>query len=254
MKTRIIYAPVIMVMLIATFMLFACKRNGSPDATSSPEAHQKEMLNKSFEESQKRTAATVNGEAITLFSVLSEMNAIAPQYLIPGHPATPEVKAKIRTDALNTLIIQALAVQEAREHGLKVQAKAIDDEIKKIKTDKGSEAAYQAYLSDNGLSETELRKMIEQHRLFELIAAREVDAKIIITDAALRERFAREQAGLSDSPHHTKMTFEEAMGMLTLMVRAEAEEKRMREWEKELRQNARIEVPDQKTGAGLNRR
>jgi len=252
MKTRILYTPVIVALLIASFTLFACKKTGTPD-TSSPEAHQIEMLNKSVEESKKVIAATVNGEAVTLLSVLREMNDIAPQYLMPGQPVTRMLKAQIRTHALDTLIIQTLAVQEAREHGLKVQAKAIDDEIQKIKADKASDVAYQDYLSNNGLSETELRKMIEERRLFEMIAAREVDAKIRITDAALRERYAREQAGLNESSRQM-ITFDDAKGMLELMVRAEAEEKRMREWEKELKKSARIEVPDQKTEADIQRR
>ena len=38
------------------------------------------------------------------------------------------------------------------------------------------------------------------------------------------------------------MSFEEAKGLLEQKIRAEAGEKRMREWEKELRKKAKIEI------------
>jgi hypothetical protein len=87
--------------------------------------------------------------------------------------------------------------------------------------------------------------MIEQDHLFELIAAREIDAKITVTDAALRERYKKEKAKMKDASH-LKMSFEEAKGMLELKVRAEAGEMRMREWERDLRKNALIEIVEQK--------
>jgi hypothetical protein len=244
MKTRTMNTAVMMIMLIASLVLFACRKTETTSAKVSPEAHQNEMVKKSFEESKQVIAAKVNGEAITMFSVLREMNEIAPQYLKAGQPSTPEINAKIRKDALNTLITQELAVQEAIKRGIKVKPEVIDSEINKIKAGKGSEAGYQEYLANQGLTENDLRKTIEQDQLFELIAAQEIDAKITVTDAALRERYKKERAGLKDSSHQN-MSFDAAKGMLELKVRAEAADKRMREWEKELRKNARIEVSDQ---------
>jgi hypothetical protein len=172
------------------------------------------------------------------------MNALAPQYLADGRQAKPEFNEKIRRDALNILITQELAVQEARKRGMKVTPETIDREIKKVKTETGSEEAFQAYLDKNGLTEQELRKLIEQDALFEMIATQEVDAKITVTDAALRARYKREKAGLKDAAHR-QMTFEAAKGLLEQKIRDEAAEKKMREWEKELRKNARIEILEQ---------
>jgi hypothetical protein len=247
MKTRTINTAVIVVILTASLMLFACRKTETTSV--SPEAHQKEMVKKSFEESKQVMAAKVNGEAITMFSVLREMNAIAPQYLTPGQPATPEINAKIRKDALNTLITQALAVQEAIKRGMKVKPEVMDNEIKKIKADKGTGDVYQEYLANQGLTENELRQAIEQDTLFEMIAAQEIDAKTTVTDAALRERYKKEKAGLKDAAHR-QMTFEAAKGLLEQRIRAEAGDKRMREWEQELRKNARIKVLDQKQKQG----
>src|SRR5512146_2701480 len=101
-------------LLIPLLSLSACRKQEAPRTMTSPpapqeQAHEKEMLKKSFEESKRVVAAKVNGEPISEFSVLREMNAIAPQYLASGQKPTPELNAKIRKDALNTLVIQALA-------------------------------------------------------------------------------------------------------------------------------------------------
>ncbi len=235
-----------MAFIILPITLFACKKNETVPAKQSPELHQQEMLTRSFAESKKVIAAKVNNEPITEFSVLREMNTLAAQYVNRGKDPKPGpgLDKKIRTDALNILIFQTLAVQEARKLGMTVRQEDVDGEINKIKTAKGSAGAFQAYLDANGLTEDELRKMIEQDYLFEQIATREIDEKITVTEADLRARFKKYKALLKGSAHE-QMTFEEAKGQLEQKVREEAAEKRMREWEKELRKNARIEIIEQ---------
>jgi hypothetical protein len=242
----------IILLLITQAAFFACKKNdttGPKTLQGSPEAHQQEMVKRSFDESKKVLAAKVNSEPITMFSLFLEMNAIAPQYLAAGQERTPEIDAKIREDALNTLIVQALAVQEARKRGMKVSPDLIDNTIKKMQTDAKSMDAYQKKLARQGMSEDELRKSIEQDSLFEQIAAQEIDAKIKISDQELRKRYAKEKAGLKDAAHG-QMTFEQAKGMLEQKARAEASGKRMREWEAELKKTAKIEILEQKKGNG----
>ncbi len=234
---------VIMVLLFTQFMFSGCRKTETTGI--SPEEHQKEMVRKSFEESKKTIAAKVNGEPITMFALLREMNAVAPRYAAAGKERTPKLDEKIRTDALNTLIFQELAVQEAKKRGMKADPAEIERAVKEIKDKAGSGAAFREYLASNGLTEEELRKTIEQDALFEMIAAREVDEKVTVTDAALRARYGREKAGLKDAAHR-QMTFEEAKEMLEQKIRAEAGEKRMRAWEKELKKNARIEIVKQK--------
>jgi len=183
----------------------------------------------------------VNGTPISEFFVLREMNAIAPQYLKPDQMRTPDLDAKIRRDAITILVTQELAVQEARKRGIQIQPAAIDRELQKIKATAGSEGAFREYLGSNGLTAEELKKVIENELLFERIASLEVDAKIDLSDAVLKERYDREKAGRKDAAHQ-QMTFEAAKGMLAQQARAEAMEKRMKAWEKELRKSALIEI------------
>jgi hypothetical protein len=237
----------IIILFISSTVLMACKKSetpGSKPGQGSPEAHQQEMVKKSLEESKKVFAAKVNDQPITMFTLVREMNTIAPQYLAAGQERTPAIDAKIRKDGLNNLIIQELAVQEARKRGMKVEPELIGNALKKIKTEAKSEEAYQNELARQGMSEDELRRSLEQDGLFEMIAAQEVDAKITVSEQDLRKYYAKEKSGMKDAAHG-QMTFGQAKGMLEQKVRAAAAEKRMREWEKELRKGARIEIKEQ---------
>jgi len=80
----------------------------------------------------------------------------------------------------------------------------IDGEIQKIKADAKSEEAFQQYPANQGLTEEELRKSIDEENLFELIATQEIDAKIKVSDQELRKRYAKEKAGLKDAALTTK--------------------------------------------------
>ncbi len=230
--------------VLVPLMFSACKKTEPTRAAVSPEAHQQEMLRKSFDESKKAVVARVNGEPITMFTLLREMNEIAPRYQAKDGQISQQAHETIRKDALNNVIFLELATQEARKRGLKSAPEMLNNEIKKIKDGTGSPKAYQAYLDKNGLTEQELQKIIEQDALFEMIAVQEVDNKITITDTALQARYQKDKPGLKDSAHRT-MTFEAAKPLLEQTVRTEMAEQKMREWQKELKKNARIEILEQ---------
>ena len=242
MRTRILIAAMSAAMLLPA-ALPACKQGDSSKTKPlSPEqAHQREMLDKSFTESKKVTALKVNGVAITEYYVLREMNAAAPRYLTARQQKTPDLDARIRRDAINILITQELAVQEARKRGIQIQPAVIEDALQTIRAQQGSERAFHDYLGSTGLTGEELKRVIENELLFERIASLEIDKKIDLSDPVLKERYNREKAGMTDAAHR-QMTFEEAKGMLEQQLRAEATEKRVKAWEKELRKNAMVEI------------
>jgi hypothetical protein len=239
MKIKALAAAALMIVL-AQGMTTSCKKT-EPGAVSPDQAAR---LQKSFTESKQAAAARVNGAEVSMFVLLREMNAIAPQYLARTQQRTPAIDEQIRKDALNNVIVQELAVQEASKAGLQAKPEAVDAELRKMKARLGSASAFEGYLAKNGLTEAELRKQIAQDALFELIAAREVDAKIKVTESDLKKRYQAEKSGLKDA-NHKELTFEAARGVLEERARAEASERRMREWEKELKKNAKIEIVKQ---------
>ncbi len=251
MRIRTITVFFIMALLLPQFMLSACKKTDTAGKTAqqSSEMSQKDKLIKSFEESKKITAAKVNGEAITMFDLLRQMNALAPQYVKPGQQLTPELNGKIKIEALNVLIFKEMAVQAAKKSGMKIDAEMVDEELKKIKTKSGSDKAFQDFLDYSGFTVEALRKTLERDLLFQMVVAHKIYANIPITDADLRARYKRDKAGLKDAANR-QMTFEAAKGLLEQRIQTEVGEKKIQEWEKELKKNARIEIIEQKQKQG----
>ena len=234
-------AALVMALLMCQVTISGCRKSESERVKAAPEAHEKQMIKKSFEESKKAAAARVNGETITEFALLREMNLVTSGYVNAGQQPSPDLRAKIRNDSLNTLITQELAVQEARKRGIKMKQEDVDAEIKRIREQTGSPAAFQDYLNANGFTEAELRRMVEKDILFEKIATQEIDEKVIVAEAAVKERYKREKKGPKDAAHG-KMTFQDAKPVLEQKIREEEAEKRMQAWEKELKKNASIEI------------
>ena len=180
------------------------------DNAVKPAEHEEmlEKYRKGVEESKKVPVARVNGADITMFDLLNRMNRIAPQYMKPGQPRDPETDARVRQAALDVLIFRELAVQEAVRQGMKVAPEALDNSVKMLKERLGSEDAYKAYLSREGLTEASLRTGIERDQLYERIAGKEIFQKV-------------QETGRND---------------------LSAVETRRQEWEAEMKKTATIEI------------
>jgi SurA N-terminal domain len=253
MKRRTISLAIII--LAVPFLFFACKKTdkaGANVSQATPEQQQKmELLKKSFDESQKVIAAKVNEEPISQFFVVREMNTLVPQYLTPGQQITPELSQKIHAIALNGLIFKELVVQEAKKKGMKVDPQAIENELKNFKSKTGSEAAYQEYLSNNGFTEESFRNMIEKDYLYQTVLAHEIYAKITVSDEMLRKRYQQEKSQfMPKDAKHRQVTFDEMKEILEQKIKAEKGEEKIREMDKFLRNNAHIEIIEQKPKQG----
>lgn len=217
-------------------------KKGSP-AMTSEQAKQMEKIKKGVEESKNIVIARVNGAEITMYDLVKEMNAVALRIVPQGQPSTPEITAKVKKEALNSLIFRELAVQEAIRQGLKVGPEAIDDVIGKIKKQAGSDEAYKKYLEERGVDEKALRKIIERSHLLERITAREIFEKIQVDDRTLRDAYEKEKASFmtKDTPPR-QLSFEEVKDFLVRKIKSERGGKKMAEWDGKLRNKAKIEV------------
>jgi len=201
-----------LVMVGFAFAWASCAHGTSAgkDNVVKPAEHEEmlEQYRKGVEESKKVPVARVNGAEITMFDLLNRMNRIAPQYMKPGQPRDPGTDARVKQEALDVLIFRELAVQEAVRQGMKVEPEALDRSVKTLKDRLGSEDAYKAYLSREGLTEESLRKGIERDQLYERVAEKEIFQKVQAT-------------GKND---------------------LQAVEARRREWEAEMKKTATIEI------------
>lgn len=200
------------------------------------EAYQKSML-----ESKKNVVAKVNGATIPMYDLISEMNAVAPQYIKPGQKRDPKVDEKVRKEALDRLIYRELAVQEAVRQGMKVPTQAIADNLKKLKADLKTEDAYREKLKQFGLTEEELKKQLERSVLVEMITEKEIFDKVKVDPKQVEKTYAKEKASLK-GPSGKPLSFEEARPLIEEKLMKPAVNKREDEWVDGLKKAAKIEI------------
>lgn len=204
---------------------------------------QLEEVKRGVEESKRLVVARVNGSDITMYSLVREMNVMAPDIVPAGQQATPEITAKVKKKALDNLIFKELALQQAAKEGITVKPGVVDDVVLKVKKQTGTKEAYEKYLQDRNLDEDGLRKSIERSHLFETITAREIFDTIETDDKTLRDRYLKEKASLvtKDVPPR-QLSFEEAKGFLLKKIKSEKSIDKMKQWNKQMREKAKIEV------------
>jgi hypothetical protein len=202
-----------------------------------------EEIRKGIKASKNIVIAAVNGTALTMFDLVREMNAIAPKHIRKGQSGTPEIMAEVKKEALDNLIFKELAVQEAIKEGIKVKPEAIEDVINRVKARTGSEEAYKKYLEERNLNEDALKKTVARSHLLEMITAKEIFDKIKVDDKVLRDTYEKEKALFMTKDHPSRqMSFAEAKGFIEGKIKSERGQKRIAQWNNELREKAKIEV------------
>ena len=205
--------------------LISCK--GDTEKTKEPpnQPHEQARITaehqKTFEQSQKKIAAKVNGIPISMQDLVEEMNVIAPQYLRPGQKKGPNTDETIKKKALDRLIYRELAVQEAKKQGLKAPKGAVEEELNQIKAEMKTEEAFRQKLLKSGITEDEMKKRIERNILIAMITEKEIFGKVTLEPEEAKKNLEKKSA-------------EESM--------AAAVQKREDDWIGELKKAARIEI------------
>ena len=157
------------------------------------EAKQAAKARRSAEEASKIIVARVNGADINMFMLVRSMNRVASKYVKEGEEASPETTVKIKKEALDRLIFEELAVQEAIRQGINPAPEEIDKVVAQVRENVGTEEAYREYLDKAYLTEDTLRKLIERSRRYELITAREIYGKVKVDEKLLQSEYEKEK-------------------------------------------------------------
>jgi peptidyl-prolyl cis-trans isomerase C len=148
---------------------------------------------KKAEEAKMVIVARVNGVDINMFMLTRAMNRVAPKYIKEGEAATPETTEKIKKEALDRLIFEELAVQEAIKEGINPTPDAIDKVVAQVRKNLGSEQAYKEYLDKFDLTEEALKKLIERSQRYEQITANEIYRKVKVDEKLVRDEYEKEK-------------------------------------------------------------
>lgn len=243
----------LMTLAIALSSISCKKDTGRTGAAKMPPGHEKmvEERLKSLEESKKVVIAKVNGADISMFNLINEMNAIAPQYIKPGQKKDPQIDERVRKEALDRLIYRELAVQEALRQRMKVRPESMEDALKKVKANLKSEDAYREKLRQSGLSEEELKRQIERDLLIEMITEKEIFGKVTVDPGKVEKAYAREKASYKRASGEP-MSFEEARPLIEQKLMTSAVHKREDEWTDQLRKAAKIEITLGESAKGIH--
>lgn len=174
---------------------------GSTQETVSEEQQQSfedtefyERMKKNADEAKNLVIARVNGAEITMFSLVRMMNRIAPKYVKKGAEATPELTDQIKKAALDKLILQELAIQQAIEKGITIDDEKVNKVINNIKLSLGSDEAYENYLKGRNVSEEQLKAEIVRGQQREIITGREVYGKVKVPEEKIKEEYEKMKA------------------------------------------------------------
>ena len=135
--------------------------------------------------------AKVNDAEITRESLIDIMNRMSA---VNERNSFSESREATRERALEKLIFDELAFQEARRRGLSPGEGALDRAMGTIKANLGNnEETYKNFLSKQGLSEEGLRPQVERVLLLQLIVGQEVIEKAGVSDDTVRKEYERQK-------------------------------------------------------------
>ncbi len=197
------------------------------------------------QETRKYVVAKVNGVALYSDMLSPIVGRLTSRISDTAHPATPESVRKI---ALDELVLQELAVQEATRRGLKVNDMQIDKAMDKVIRNLGHEAGYQKYLKEHDLTPSDVRDQVRRIFLMQLIVKQDVIDKVSISDEDMRKEYDSRKKEFvvpasGDTPER-QMTYEEAKPEIAKKLKTIEIMKRFQVWSDDLRKNATIEIMD----------
>lgn len=133
--------------------------------------------------------AKVNNAELNMDGLITMMNRLGEK----KNGAAPESLEEHKKRALDKLILQELAFQQAKAKGLSIGADKIDMAIDNLKENVGGEKGYADYLAKTNVTEAELRAEVERSLLIELDYSREVLAKVSIPEEEIRKEYEKEK-------------------------------------------------------------
>lgn len=109
-----------------------------------------------------QTVATVNGQAITRGQLTVAEQQLATQAGVSISTLDASTTKALEQQALDSLVSQALVIQAAAAGGYTASSTAVDEQLQKIKSQLGSEDAYQKALVQQGITEDQLKAQLAQ--------------------------------------------------------------------------------------------
>ena len=132
---------------------------------------------------QEEKAAEINGVVITKERFDKELTVQLSRAASQGQQVSEAQIAIMKKNLLEGLIDNEVLFQESQKTGIKIKDQTVDDQIAKTIQRLGSEAKFQAALSQMNLTENEVKIQIARGLAIRELINQQVIEKIVITDA-----------------------------------------------------------------------
>jgi parvulin-like peptidyl-prolyl isomerase len=139
-----------------------------------------------MQEARTTVVARVNGVELyqdAFIEVMGRLNAANERR------STPDTQDVTRKKALDLLVLEELAVQEAKRQGVSLGQSGLDNAMAKLQAKLGHEEGLKNYLAKENLSEAELRSRVERSLLIRLMYDREVVQKASVPVEEVRKEY-----------------------------------------------------------------
>jgi peptidyl-prolyl cis-trans isomerase SurA len=152
-------------------------------------------------EAADRIVAVVNSEAITNVELQERVDQAVRQLQRQGTPLPP--REVLERQVLERLILERAQIQLARESSLRVDDAALERAIARIaESNKLSMPDFRAALERDGIPWNTFREGIRNEILVARLREREVESRVVVTDAEVDNFLANNPQGLSGEEYN----------------------------------------------------
>ncbi|WP_373501053.1 peptidylprolyl isomerase [Desulfococcus sp.] len=183
--SKIVILSILMGYLLVSIAAAAEKDAKKPEAP--PEAKPAANAASKEEKPQNPVAAVVNGTKISRKALDRELTMVTQRMNSQGQQIGQEQFDKVRSNVLNNMIDRELLYQDALKNGIKVDSKAVDAQLDKMKKNFPGDDEYRKALEMMNTSEADLKANITQGMVIQQLIESKVTPQIQITDAQNKE-------------------------------------------------------------------
>jgi len=154
-----------------------------------------------------KPVATVNGKPIRAEKVYTVYRMNQQMLEQRGRVLNPGDDQALRAQSLQVVIADELLYQEAVAKGLTASPVEIDEALKQLKSRIGSEAAYQQFLAESGLTEAEVRRELMRNIQTDAYGKGLVAGKGVSEEQAKKFYDANVAKGMFDVPEQVHVQY-----------------------------------------------
>lgn len=204
MKRQISHQPLLTAALLLTLAIggsgaaHAFKGVGSrqvnPGGAGIGSSDQQEVKILGHEADTEMVVVLVNGTKITMGRLVSSMMEVIKLGGYSGDDLTKEMAANIRKQAMEKLALEELAYQRAASLGITVTPAMIQAKLDAVIAAQGGREALDKNLAKQKKSLNDLKNEISRFLAVKEAIRREVDGKVVVTDAEIKQTYEANKA------------------------------------------------------------